>query len=99
MPRFTLYVPLPAGGRPLGGCRYAELLYNGLWFSPERLALQAAIDATQKYNTGTVRLKLYKVGSEASKLATVAHSFSVLRLRTLWAALSFGSPSMIIQNT
>lgn len=42
-------------------CRYAELLYNGFWFSPERLALQAAIDETQKFNSGTVRLKLYKV--------------------------------------
>lgn len=41
--------------------RYAELVYNGLWFSPERLALQAAVDQTQKYVTGTVRLKLYKV--------------------------------------
>ena len=41
--------------------RYAELLYNGFWFSPERVALQAAIDQTQKYATGTVRLKLYKV--------------------------------------
>lgn len=40
--------------------RYAELVYNGFWFSPERLALQAAIDQTQKYATGTVRLKLYK---------------------------------------
>ncbi|KAK9798551.1 hypothetical protein WJX73_002894 [Symbiochloris irregularis] len=40
--------------------RYAELVYNGFWFTPERLALQAAIDATQKYCTGTVRLKLYK---------------------------------------
>ena len=41
--------------------RYAELIYNGFWFSPEREALQAAIDATQKFVTGTVRLKLYKV--------------------------------------
>lgn len=41
--------------------RYAELLYNGFWFSPEREALQAAIDSTQKFVTGTVRLKLYKV--------------------------------------
>mmetsp|Transcript_8707 Transcript_8707/g.26102 ORF Transcript_8707/g.26102 Transcript_8707/m.26102 type:complete len:478 (-) Transcript_8707:537-1970(-) len=40
--------------------RYAELLYNGFWFSPEREALQAAIDSTQKFVTGTVRLKLYK---------------------------------------
>ena len=42
-------------------CRYAELLYNGFWFSPEREALQAAIDSSQKFVTGTVRLKLYKV--------------------------------------
>ena len=41
--------------------RYAELVYNGFWFSPERRALQAAIDETQKYATGTVRVKLYKV--------------------------------------
>ena len=40
--------------------KYAELLYNGFWFSPEREALQAAIDSTQKFVTGTVRLKLYK---------------------------------------
>lgn len=36
-------------------------MYNGFWFSPEREALQAAIDASQKYVSGTVRLKLYKV--------------------------------------
>ena len=36
-------------------------MYNGLWFSPERQALQALIDETQKFNSGTVRLKLYKV--------------------------------------
>lgn len=41
--------------------KYAELLYNGFWYSPERLALQAAIDKTQEFVTGTVRLKLYKV--------------------------------------
>ena len=40
--------------------RYAELIYNGFWFSPEREMLQAAIDASQKYVTGTVRLKLFK---------------------------------------
>ncbi|MGB1547269.1 MAG: argininosuccinate synthase, partial [Alphaproteobacteria bacterium] len=40
--------------------RYAELVYNGFWFSPEREMLQAAIDVTQKNVTGTVRLKLYK---------------------------------------
>ncbi|MBS0315297.1 MAG: argininosuccinate synthase [Proteobacteria bacterium] len=40
--------------------RYAELIYNGFWFSPEREMLQAAIDSSQKSVTGTVRLKLYK---------------------------------------
>lgn len=40
--------------------RYAELIYNGYWFSPERVMLQAAIDASQTHVTGTVKLKLYK---------------------------------------
>jgi argininosuccinate synthase len=40
--------------------RYAELIYNGFWFSPEREALQTLIDQTQEYCTGTVRVKLYK---------------------------------------
>ncbi|RKQ69371.1 argininosuccinate synthase [Litorimonas taeanensis] len=40
--------------------KYAELIYNGYWFSPEREMLQAAIDASQELVTGTVRLKLYK---------------------------------------
>ncbi|KAI1715084.1 arginosuccinate synthase domain-containing protein [Ditylenchus destructor] len=40
--------------------RYAELIYNGLWFSPEREMLQAAIDHSQRNVTGWVRLKLYK---------------------------------------
>jgi argininosuccinate synthase len=40
--------------------RYAELIYNGFWYSPERRALQALIDETQARVSGTVRLKLYK---------------------------------------
>jgi argininosuccinate synthase len=40
--------------------KYAELIYNGFWFSPEREMLQAAIDHSQAYVTGHVRLKLYK---------------------------------------
>ena len=40
--------------------RYAELIYNGFWFSPEREMLQAAIDKSQEHVSGTVRLKLYK---------------------------------------
>jgi len=40
--------------------KYAELVYNGFWYAPEREALQALIDDSQKTVTGTVRLKLYK---------------------------------------
>ncbi len=40
--------------------RYAELVYYGYWFSPERLMLQAAMDESQKNVTGTARVKLYK---------------------------------------
>ncbi|HIQ40267.1 MAG TPA: argininosuccinate synthase [Sulfurivirga caldicuralii] len=40
--------------------RYAKLIYNGFWFAPEREMLQAAIDQTQQFVTGTVRVKLYK---------------------------------------
>jgi argininosuccinate synthase len=52
--------------------RYAELIYNGFWFSPERQMLQALIDRSQAPVTGTVRLKLYKgsvtvVGRKAPK--------------------------------
>ena len=38
--------------------RYAKLIYQGYWFSPEREMLQAAIDATQKHVEGTVKIKL-----------------------------------------
>ena len=41
---------------------YAELIYNGFWFSPEREMLQAAIDRSQELVAGRVRLKLYKGG-------------------------------------
>ena len=40
--------------------RYAELIYNGFWFSPEREMLQALIDKSQEQVSGTVRMKLYK---------------------------------------
>src|SRR5512140_1083199 len=40
--------------------RYAELIYNGFWFTPERRMLQAAIDLSQEHVTGQVRVKLYK---------------------------------------
>ena len=52
--------------------RYAELIYNGLWFSPEREMLQALIDKSQEHVEGEVRLKLYKgnvlmAGRESAK--------------------------------
>lgn len=59
--------------------RYAELIYNGFWFSPERLMLQALIDKSQENVEGTVRLKLYKgsvnvVGRKSAKsLYSLAH--------------------------
>jgi argininosuccinate synthase len=43
--------------------RYAELIYNGFWFTPEREMLQALIDRSQEMVTGSVRLKLYKGGA------------------------------------
>ena len=60
--------------------RYAKLIYQGYWFSPEREMLQSAIDKTQENVEGTVRLKLYKgnvsiVGRESVKsLFSEAHS-------------------------
>jgi argininosuccinate synthase len=52
--------------------KYAELVYYGFWFAPERLALQSLVDQSQKNVTGTVRMKLYKgncivVGRKSSK--------------------------------
>lgn len=46
--------------------RYAELIYNGFWFSPEREMLQAAIDLSQRTVTGTVRLSLLKGGIQVT---------------------------------
>jgi len=60
--------------------KYAKLIYQGYWYSPEREMLQSAIDATQKDVEGTVKLKLYKgnvivVGRESEKsLFSQAHS-------------------------
>jgi argininosuccinate synthase len=60
--------------------RYAELIYNGYWFAPEREAVQALIDQTQLMVTGTARLKLYKgsvtvVGRKADRsLYSAAHA-------------------------
>jgi len=40
--------------------RYAAMVYNGFWFAPERVALQALVEETQRNVTGTVRVRLYK---------------------------------------
>ncbi len=59
--------------------KYAELIYNGFWFSPEREMLQALIDKSQEHVEGTVRLMLYKgaahvVGRKSDKsLYSMAH--------------------------
>jgi argininosuccinate synthase len=53
--------------------RYAELIYNGFWYSPEREMLQAAIDKSQEHVTGTVTLKLYK-GSASTVARASDHS-------------------------
>jgi argininosuccinate synthase len=59
--------------------KYAELIYNGFWFSPEREMLQAAIDKSQEKVEGRVRLKLYKgsapvVGRQSpNSLYSLAH--------------------------
>jgi argininosuccinate synthase len=59
--------------------RYAELIYNGFWFSPEREMLQALIDKSQEHVEGVVRIKLYKgsaavVGRQSPKsLYSLAH--------------------------
>ena len=54
--------------------RYAKLIYNGYWWSPERLALQQLIDATQGPVTGRVRLKLYKGSVAVTGRKSDAHS-------------------------
>ena len=46
--------------------KYSELVYYGFWFAPERLALQALVEESQKNVTGTVRVKLYKGGIYAA---------------------------------
>jgi len=46
--------------------KYSELVYNGFWFAPEREAIQALVNESQKHVTGTVRVKLYKGGIHAA---------------------------------
>ncbi|MNL53225.1 Argininosuccinate synthase [compost metagenome] len=61
--------------------KYAELIYNGFWFSPEREMLQALIDKSQTYVTGEVTVKLYK-GSATVIARTSPHSLYSMDLVT-----------------
>jgi argininosuccinate synthase len=61
--------------------KYAELIYNGFWFSPERDMLQALIDKSQAYVTGEVTVKLYK-GSASVIARTSPHSLYSMDLVT-----------------
>jgi len=54
--------------------RYAALVYNGYWWSPERRALQALVDDTQRYVNGEVRLKLYKGAATVAGRRAREHS-------------------------
>jgi argininosuccinate synthase len=68
--------------------RYAELIYNGFWFAPERLMLQALIDKSQENVTGTVRLKLLKgaaqvVGRKAPA-SLYSHEFATFETDTVY---------------
>ncbi len=54
--------------------RYAKLIYNGYWWSPERLAMQQLIDTTQANVTGTVRIKLYKGNVTVAGRKSEGHS-------------------------
>jgi argininosuccinate synthase len=68
--------------------RYAELIYNGFWFSPEREMLQALIDRSQENVTGTVRLKLFKgsvqVVGRKSPCTLYSHAFATFEKDTVY---------------
>ena len=68
--------------------RYAELIYNGFWFSPEREMLQALIDKSQANVSGTVRLKLFKgtasVVGRKSPFTLYDHAFATFEEDTVY---------------
>lgn len=57
--------------------RYAEMIYNGFWFSPEREMIQALIDKSQEHVTGTVTLKLYKGSADVIGRASEGSLYSM----------------------
>ena len=68
--------------------RYAELVYNGFWFAPEREMLQALIDKSQENVTGTVRLKLFKGSAQVvgrkSPCTLYSHAFATFEKDTVY---------------
>ena len=62
--------------------KYASLIYNGYWWSPERLAMQALIDQTQQTVCGDVRVKLYKGGVSVVGRRSATHSLFDKRIAT-----------------
>ena len=68
--------------------RYAELIYNGFWFAPEREMLQALIDRSQENVTGAVRLKLFKgavrVVGRKSPSSLYSHEFATFEKDTVY---------------
>jgi len=62
--------------------RYAKLVYNGYWWSPERLAMQSLIDQTQKNVTGEVRLDLYKGNITVTGRQSKTHSLFSEKIAT-----------------
>src|SRR3546814_12885488 len=69
--------------------RYAELIYNGFWFSPERQMIQALIDESQKRVNGTARLKLYRggvmVAGRKSPDSLYRHAYVTFEAETVYA--------------
>jgi len=68
--------------------RYAEMIYYGFWFAPERVALQGLIDDCQRDVTGTVRLKLYKgsitVAGRRSAKSLYRHDFATFEADSVY---------------
>jgi argininosuccinate synthase len=65
--------------------RFAEMIYNGLWFSPEREALQSFMDSVQRRVNGEARLKLYKGGCWIEGRRSVTHTLYDEKIATFEA--------------
>jgi len=65
--------------------RYAEMVYNGLWFSPERIALQSFMDTVQERVSGEARLKLFKGSASVEGRRSLSHTLYDERVSTFEA--------------